>query len=126
MREIGEVPADSYQHRAGETKSVTDADRRGQRWISWTLGVWVVPACMMVIWGNCYATVFEEPGPYYPWSVTTLDSLFGLNFVVLAVYLGRSLADGLMLTCSLAITVLQGHVTFFIWSFGGASVAGYF
>jgi hypothetical protein len=95
-------------------------------WLSWTITLCLLPACMMAVWGKCYATQFGVPGPYYPWSAGALDVLFGSTCAAGIVYVVRFSAKPATLILSLLTVLGAAGVAGFIWMWGGASVAGYF
>jgi hypothetical protein len=93
-------------------------------WPVCTAGLWLIPGAMMAIWSVCYATVFGEPGPYYPWSVVAIDSLGAANFVAVAVYIYLLRRHLVSLVLGMLIVPVEVIVTLTIWALSGASVGG--
>ena|ERR1017187_3746057 len=97
-------------------------------WWKWSLaavGIWSVPAAMMVIFGCCYTEVFDEP-PCGCWAGITMDVLFYFNFVVIAAFVVLSCNRPVRLLLALPMSIAQIIATQIVWFFGGNSVSGFY
>jgi hypothetical protein len=98
------------------------------KWWHWSLlaiGIWVIPAGMMGVWGCCYTEVFGEP-PCGAWAEKAIDFLFFCNFVLIGVLLFRSRQYPGRFLLAYSMSVVEVAVTVLIWYFGGLSVWGFY
>jgi len=100
---------------------------RWWHWPAYTAALWLIPGSMTLVWIACYAPVFGEPGPYYPWSAAALDALAALNLAAVAAYVYRLNRDPIVYVILGVLAVpAEVAVTLAIWDFGRASVGGFY
>lgn len=102
-----------------------DKPMRWWAWLGWSIALWILPACMMAVWGHCYTEFFGEP-PCETWATATINSLFTLNFAVVVLYLFLSRKRLTHFVLSLLVGFVQIVVTTLIWFWGGMSVSGFY
>src|SRR4051794_23250048 len=94
-------------------------------WLGWSIAVWIIPACMLAIWGSCYTEVFGEP-PCDPWAKVAMDGLFTLNFAMVALSLFMARNQPNCFDFAALVGFGETVVATLIWFWGGMSVSGFY